>query len=63
MEAIIAATKNGAYLMEMADQTGPLEAGKLADMIVVKGDPSKDITLLGEAENVMHVWIGGKKMK
>ncbi len=63
MEAIIAATKNGAYLMEMADQTGTLEAGKLADMIVVKGDPSKDITLLGEAENVMHVWIGGKKLK
>lgn len=63
MEAIIAATKNGAYLMELAEQTGTLEAGKLADMIIVKGDPSKDITLLGDADNVYHVWIGGKKLK
>ena len=63
MEAIVAATKNGAYLMELSHDTGTLEVGKLADLVVVEGDPSKDITLLGDAKNIRHVWIAGKKMK
>lgn len=63
MEAITAATKNGAYLMKMADQTGTLEAGKLADMIIVDGHPDEDITLLGDADHVQHVWIGGRMEK
>jgi imidazolonepropionase-like amidohydrolase len=63
MEAITAATKNGAYLMDMADQTGTLESGKLADLLIVDGDPGQDITLLGDADHIRHVWIAGRKMK
>lgn len=63
LEAITAATRNGAYLMNMADRTGTLEAGKLADVLVVEGDPSRDISLLGDASNVRSVWIAGKRQK
>jgi imidazolonepropionase-like amidohydrolase len=38
------ATINGARAMGMASQLGSIEAGKLADLFVVRGDPIKDIT-------------------
>ena len=40
------ATKNGADAMGMADELGTVEAGKLADLLVVDGDPSRDISCL-----------------
>jgi imidazolonepropionase-like amidohydrolase len=46
LEAITCATRNGAQLMRMADRIGTLEPGKLADLVIVEGDPLKDITLL-----------------
>src|SRR5207253_1351186 len=39
MEAIVAATKHGSELMRTPDQTGTIEEGKLADVLVVDGDP------------------------
>jgi imidazolonepropionase-like amidohydrolase len=41
--AIVAATRNAAELCQVADQLGTVEAGKLADLIVVAGDPLDDI--------------------
>jgi hypothetical protein len=29
----------------------------------VDGDPGQDITLLGDADHIRHVWIAGRKMK
>jgi hypothetical protein len=46
MEAIIAATRNGAQMLGMGDKLGTIEAGKLADIIVVAGDPLKDIAVM-----------------
>jgi imidazolonepropionase-like amidohydrolase len=46
MEAIIAATHNGAEMLGVEDKLGTLEAGKLADVIVVAGDPIRDIGVL-----------------
>src|SRR6185437_15504068 len=43
MEAIQAATRNGAELARMADKLGTIEAGKIADVIVVAGDPLKSM--------------------
>jgi imidazolonepropionase len=37
-EALVAATANGAWSLDRADDTGSLEAGKLADFVVVEGD-------------------------
>jgi imidazolonepropionase-like amidohydrolase len=49
MEAIVAATKTGAEVMRMADSIGTIEEGKLADLVVVDGDPLTDISLLRTA--------------
>ncbi|MCA9513194.1 MAG: amidohydrolase family protein [Myxococcota bacterium] len=40
------ATKNGAEAMGMGDELGTVRAGRLADLLVVDGDPSKDIGVL-----------------
>lgn len=52
-----------AYLMKSDDKFGSLEAGKLADLVVVDGDPSNDIMLLANAKNVRLVMIGGQIKK
>lgn len=45
MDAILAGTKNAAFAMG-TDQLGTIEAGKLADIIVVDGNPLADIQVL-----------------
>ena len=45
-QAIQSATLNNAELLCIDDQLGTVEAGKLADVFVVDGDPSADITVL-----------------
>lgn len=57
METIVAATKNGALILGKADELGTIEAGKLADIQVVKGDPFKSFDALGKPEIVI---VGGK---
>ena len=44
----------------MADKTGSLAKGKLAELALIDGDPSKDITDLRQVELVMR---DGKMMK
>ncbi|WP_077367917.1 metal-dependent hydrolase family protein [Anaerosalibacter sp. Marseille-P3206] len=43
METIVAATKNGAEMLRIDDITGTLENGKFADLLVINGNPLKDI--------------------
>ncbi|MBN1777517.1 MAG: amidohydrolase family protein [Clostridiales bacterium] len=63
MEAIRAGTINGAYLMNCDGDTGSLEKGKLADIVLVNGNPLKSIECLGDAENIAAVYLGGTKVK
>jgi imidazolonepropionase-like amidohydrolase len=53
MEAIKAATLNAADLLGMKDQLGSIEAGKLADIVAVDGDPLKDPAAFGKVVFVM----------
>jgi imidazolonepropionase-like amidohydrolase len=46
MDAIVAATRNGAEMLGMGDRLGTIEAGKLADVIVVAGDPLRNIEVM-----------------
>ncbi|PCI46472.1 MAG: hypothetical protein COB49_08355 [Alphaproteobacteria bacterium] len=46
MSAIIAATRNGAEALGLANQLGTIEEGKLADVIVVAGNPLADLNAL-----------------
>jgi imidazolonepropionase-like amidohydrolase len=46
------ATRNGAELVGRSHDLGTVEAGKLADLIVVDGDPSVDIGVLADRRPV-----------
>lgn len=59
LEAIVAATRHGAELMRMQDRIGTLQAGKLADLVVVNGDPLKDIAVLQDRAR-LSVMKGGQ---
>ena len=58
-EAIRTATLNAAEALGRAD-LGVLEAGRVADVIAVAGDPTRDVTLL---ESVPFVMKGGQVSK
>lgn len=58
LEAIQVATSNGAKLLQISAQTGSVETGKAADLIVVDGDPSKTISDLRKAEIVFKDGVG-----
>src|SRR5206468_1982233 len=47
------ATVNGADAMGRANDLGTIEEGKLADLVVVDGDPSTDISVLADPENLV----------
>jgi imidazolonepropionase-like amidohydrolase len=56
VEAIKIATLNGAVYLGRDKQIGSIAAGKSADMVVIKGDPSKQIS---DVENVEIVFKDG----
>jgi imidazolonepropionase-like amidohydrolase len=62
MEAIVAATKHGSELMRMEDETGTVETGKYADLLVVDGDPLEDIAILQDRSKLALVMKDGKVM-
>ncbi|MCE5208708.1 MAG: amidohydrolase family protein [Chloroflexi bacterium] len=62
MEAIIAATRNGAECLDMDKDIGTIEAGKLADLVFVKGNPLTDVSILQRKENIVRVYKGGEEI-
>ncbi|WP_123026703.1 metal-dependent hydrolase family protein [Mycolicibacterium stellerae] len=59
LEAIQAGTKHGAAVVNLPDDVGVLAEGKLADIIVVDGDPLADIRVLYTPGKVTHVILNG----
>jgi imidazolonepropionase-like amidohydrolase len=60
IEALRAATVNGAELQGRSKDIGTLEPGKFADVVAVDGDPLSDITVM---ERVVFVMKGGEVYK
>jgi imidazolonepropionase-like amidohydrolase len=59
LQAISCATALGARALRMEGQVGQLKPGWLADLIVVQGDPLRDVTVLGDPRRLRHVLLGG----
>ena len=59
LEAITAATRRGAQLLH-ADSLGMLAPGKVADLVVVNGNPAGDI---GATRNIAMVMIRGRVIR
>jgi imidazolonepropionase-like amidohydrolase len=59
LEVITCATKTGAEIMGGGDEFGTLEKGKLADVLVVDGDPMADIAVLEDRKRFVAVMQGG----
>jgi imidazolonepropionase-like amidohydrolase len=57
MEVLQAATRNGAEILGMADKLGTIEPGKLADLIVIDGDPIEDLESL---PRIRYVVVDGR---
>jgi imidazolonepropionase-like amidohydrolase len=60
LQAIQCATQANAFALRMTGQVGEVAAGKLADLIVIDGDPSRDVTILGDRARLRHVFKGGR---
>ncbi len=60
MEAIVAATRNGAMACFLGDKTGTIEPGKFADILIVDGDPLSDIAILQHTERMTMVMLEGR---
>jgi imidazolonepropionase-like amidohydrolase len=61
LEAIRCATYNGARALRWEEGTiGVVAEGAAADLIVVQGDPSRDVTVLADRANLCHVISRGR---
>lgn len=58
IEALVAATKHGGELMAM--DVGEVKAGKLADLLLIDGDPTADVTILQDKARMPMVMKDGK---
>lgn len=64
METIVSATRTNAELLNVSDRLGTVEPGKLADLIVMDGNPLNDLTLFEKGlQHVVLVMKEGVIMK
>jgi imidazolonepropionase-like amidohydrolase len=53
MQAIQAATRNGAQALDRETDVGAIAVGRYADIIAVVGDPTSDVRLLEKVDTVI----------
>jgi imidazolonepropionase-like amidohydrolase len=63
MESLVSATKTNAYLFGMEGEIGTVEEGKLADLLVVDGNPLENIAVLQRKANLKLIMKGGRAFK
>lgn len=60
MEAIVMATSRSAALLGLDGTVGAVEVGQEADLLIVRGAPEEDVSLLREAERIEYVLQSGR---
>ena len=63
MQAIVASTRTASECVHMAADVGTLEAGKLADLLVVDGNPLDDIGVLEDKDKLLMIMQAGTAHK
>jgi imidazolonepropionase-like amidohydrolase len=63
MEAIVATTQTASEVLGLEKKIGTLEKGKLADLIVVDGNPLDDISLLQKKDKILAIMKEGQFYK
>lgn len=64
MGALLATTKTNSEIIRQENDLGTIEAGKLADIILIKGDPLKDISIIKDyGSNILLIVQGGRIYK
>ncbi len=58
IEALVAATRQGGELMDLP--VGEIRPGRLADILLVEGDPTRDITILQDRTNLLAIMKNGR---
>lgn len=59
-QALLAATKVGSQVIDRANLLGTVEEGKIADLLVVDGNPLEDIQVLVKKQAIQYVIQNGK---
>ena len=62
-EALVAATKLGGELMGMGHELGLVKPGYLADLLLIDGDPTRDVRLLQDRNRIAMIMQGGRLHK
>jgi imidazolonepropionase-like amidohydrolase len=62
LDVIRCATLEGARALRLEGKVGELAPGRLADLIGVAGDPSRDVTVLGDRGKLRFVFLGGRRV-
>ena len=63
MQAIVASTQTAAELLRLDDRLGTVAAGKLADLLLVEGNPLEEIGIVADAERIGLVLKGGAPVR
>jgi imidazolonepropionase-like amidohydrolase len=63
MEVLVSATQVNAQIFKMEQDIGTVEAGKYADLLLVKGNPLKDLRLFQNQDNLLMIMKGGVAYK
>jgi imidazolonepropionase-like amidohydrolase len=59
LEAITASTKTASEVLGLEKRIGTIEKGKVADLLVIKGNPLQDISLLQDREKIRAIMKEG----
>jgi len=60
MEAIMAGTRYGGEIMGMGNELGMIREGYLADILLVDGDPLRDVRILEDKNNLLAIMKDGQ---
>jgi imidazolonepropionase-like amidohydrolase len=63
MEVLLSATQINAQIFRMESEIGSIEPGKYADLLVLKGNPLKDLRLFQNQDNLLMIMKGGVAYK